>query len=80
VNLVLAPEAPWTTPGSVHLHNLARIVANGSSIVNLDGGNCVLYSGTVFLADGTKSTTAVYDLQGGGYLAPEPKGPELGCE
>jgi len=80
INLVLAPEALWTAPASVHLHNLARVVADGPLVVNLNGSHCVLYSGTVFLADGTKTRSEVYNLQGGGYLVPEIKGPELGCQ
>jgi hypothetical protein len=80
MNLVLAPDTPWTAPATVHLHNLARVVADGSLIVNLNADHCVLYSGTVFMADGSRTRTGVYDLQGGGYLAPELKGAELGCE
>lgn len=80
INLVLAPEATWTPTATVHLHNLSRVVADGSAASNIDGGHCVLYSGTVFLADGTESKSGVYDLQSGGYLAPEEKGPELGCD
>jgi hypothetical protein len=79
INLVLAPEAVWTAPATVHLHNLARVVADGPAAVNLEGDHCVLYSGTLFLADGTRTTSGVYDVQGGGYLAPEIKGRELGC-
>lgn len=80
INLVLSPEAMWTSPGTVHLHNLARVVADGSAASNLGSEHCVLYSGTVFLADGTKSRSGVYDLQGGGYLAPEEKASQLGCQ
>jgi len=80
INLVLAPEAMWTSPGTVHLHNLARLVADGSMASNLGSDHCVLYSGTVFLADGTKSQSKIYDLQGGGYLAPEEKASQLGCQ
>lgn len=79
-NLVLAPEATWTSPATVHLHNLARVVADRSTAGNIDSSHCVLYSGTVFLTDGTETRSAVYDLQGGGYLAPEKKGSELGCQ
>ena len=80
MNLVLSPDAPWTPPASIHLHNLARVVTDGSAVVNMDGDHCVLYSGTAFLADGTRTSNGVYNLQGGGYLAPESKGPELGCQ
>lgn len=80
INLVLAPGATWTSSATVHLHNLARVVADGSAASNVDGSYCVLYSGTVFLADGTESQSGVYELQGGGYLAPEEKGGELGCQ
>lgn len=79
LNLVLAPDATWLATTSVQLHNLARVVADGSSAVNLASDRCVLYSGAVFLADGTESKSGVYTLQGGGYLAPEIKGTELGC-
>lgn len=79
-NLILDPETSWAAPSTLHLHNLARVIVEGSSAVNLEGTHCVLYSGTVFLADGTKSKSAVYDLQGGGYLAPEEKASELGCK
>jgi len=80
MNLVLDPETPWTPPGVVHVHHLAGVVADGSAVTNIDGGHCVLYSGSVYLTDGTRSNRGVYDLQGGGYIAPEQRGPELGCE
>jgi hypothetical protein len=80
MNLVLSPDTAWTPPATVHLHNLARVVADRSAATNIDDSHCVLYSGTVFLAGGTESKSGVYDLQGGGYLAPEEKGPELGCD
>lgn len=80
VNLVLAPDATWTAPATVHLHNLARVVVSGSSASNIEGGHCVLYSGTLYLAGGAESRSGVYDLPGGGYLAPEDRGPDLGCE
>ena len=79
-NLVLDAETPWTPSGLVHLHNLARVVADGAAATNIDGGHSVLYSGTVFLIDGTKSKSGVYELQGGGYVAPEQRGARLGCE
>ena len=74
-NLVLDPEAAWTPSATVHLHNIAGIVVSGSTAVNIDGGgHCVFYSGSVFLAgsataDGNSS--GVYQLSGGGVLAPE---------
>lgn len=80
MNLVLDPETAWTPPGVVHLHNLARVAVDGSAVTNIDGGHCVLYSGAIYLTDGTKSKSGVYDLQGGGYVAPEQMGSELGCE
>lgn len=80
LNLVLDPEVVWTPPATVHLHDLARVVLSGPVVGNIDGGHCVLYSGTVFLADGTKTENGVYELQGGGYLAPEEKAAELGCQ
>lgn len=80
MNYVLDAETPWTPPGVVHLHNLARAVADGSTVSNIDGGHCVLYSGTVYLIDGSKSKSGVFNLQGGGYVAPEQMGAELGCE
>lgn len=79
LNLVLSPDSPWTATAPLHLHNLARLVAAGSSAANLAGSQCILYSGTVFLADGTKSQSATYTLQGGGHLAPENKAAQLGC-
>ena len=80
VNLVLAPDRMWTSPATIHLHNLARVMADGSAASNIDGDHCVLYSGTLFLADGTESQRGIYSLQGGGYLAPEDEGLELGCQ
>jgi hypothetical protein len=79
-NLVLAPEATWTSSATVNLHNVARVVAERSVASNIESSHCMLYSGTVFLTDGTETRSGVYDLQGGGYLAPEEKGPELGCQ
>ena len=78
--LVLSPESTWTAPAALHLRNLARIAVEGSTATNIDSRHCILYSGTVFLADGTKFQSAVYDLQSGGYLAPEDKAPDLGCQ
>lgn len=80
MNLVLDPETPWTPPGVLHLHNLARVAADGSAVTNIDGGHCVLYSGTVYLTDGSKSRSGVYALQGGEFVAPEQMSAELGCE
>ncbi|WP_162601099.1 Ig-like domain-containing protein [Occallatibacter savannae] len=80
LNLVLSSQSSWTAPSQVHLHNLARFVSNGASYTNLQGSHCILYSGTVFLADGTQSRNAIYNLPGGGYLAPETKAAELGCQ
>lgn len=80
LNLVLSPDSPWTATSPVHLHNLARLVADRSTAANLAGSQCVLYSGTVFLADGTNSRSATYTLPGGGHLAPETKSAKLGCQ
>ena len=79
LNLVLSPDSPWTAPAPIRIHNLARLVDAGSSAANLAGSQCILYSGTVYLADGKTSRTAIYALPGGGHLAPQSKAAELGC-
>jgi hypothetical protein len=70
----------WQSPTTVHLHNLARLVADQSAAANIDSSHCVLYSGTLYLVDGTESLTGIYNLQSGGSLAPEEKAMELGCK
>lgn len=78
-NLVLAPDATWSPTETVHLHNLAGVLASGPSAGNIDGGYCVLYSGTVYLSGGGQSQDGVYEIPGGAYLAPEGKASDLGC-
>jgi hypothetical protein len=80
INLVLDPEATWEVGQTVHLHNLAGVVASGSTASNIDGSYCVLYSGTVYFTGGAESQSGVYDLPGGGYLAPEEKSSDLNCD
>ncbi len=76
-NLVLDPEAPWTPPATVHLHNIAGVAVGGSTVLNIDaGGRCVFYSGSIFFAAAQNSPSGadpsrVYELSGGGVLAPE---------
>jgi len=85
-NLVLDPETAWTPSASVHLHNVADVVASGSTVMNIDGsGHCVFYSGSVYLSGDAQGPSAhsnpsgVYELSGGGVLAPEGT-TELDCE
>jgi hypothetical protein len=79
INLVLDPEATWNVMQTVHVHNLAGVVASGSTVSNIDSSSCVLYSGTVYFSGGAESQSGVYDLPGGGHLAPEEKQPDLNC-
>jgi len=81
-NLVLDPETAWIPSESVHLHNIAEVVVSGSTVVNIDGGgHCVFYSGSVFFfgdLSAGRISSGVYELSGGGFLAPE--GAEIVCE
>jgi len=84
--LVLDAANSWTAPASVHLHNVAVVVLRNGTVQNIDGdGHCVFYSGQVFFAKGSEKPSSssespgVYELAGGGYLAPEGT-KEIGCE
>jgi hypothetical protein len=83
-NLVLDPEAAWTPSGTVHLHDIAEVVVSGSTVLNIDdGGHCVFYSGSIYFAGAQNfsgsaqrspadsNSSGVYELSGGGVLAPE---------
>ncbi len=85
-NLVLNPANMWTVDANLHLHNIAVVVLNGETVENIEGGgHCVYYSGKVYIAAGAQGSTGssnangVYELKGGGYLAPEGTG-DLNCE
>ncbi len=77
-DLVLNTASPWSVDANLHVHNIAVVVLNNGTVENIDGGgHCVYYSGKVYLAAGVQTSTAssnangVYELSGGGYLAPE---------
>jgi hypothetical protein len=84
--LVLDAANTWTVPASVHLHNVAVVVLRNGMVQNIDGGgHCVFYSGQVFFAKDSENPSSdsdspgVYELSGGGYLAPEGTR-DLNCE
>jgi hypothetical protein len=77
-NLVLDPANAWTVDANTHLHNIAIVVLNNRTVENIDGGgHCVYYSGKAYIAPdaqtstGSTDTKGVYELSGGGHLAPE---------
>jgi hypothetical protein len=71
-NLVLDPAIAWTLTANSHLHNVAGVVLNNGTVENINGGgHCVYYSGTAYIAAGESNATGVYELSGGGFLAPE---------
>jgi hypothetical protein len=76
VSLTLDPESLWIVAGSSHVTSLDGLDLDGKTVRNIDGGgHCVFYSGQI----NGQSGTAIYALDGGGYLAP--KGTQgLGCD
>jgi hypothetical protein len=85
-NLVLDPANTWTVPAKIYLRNVAGVVLSNGMVENIDGdGHCIYYSGKVYIAAGAQSSstpaesTAIYELSGGGYLAPEGTA-DLDCE
>jgi hypothetical protein len=71
-NLVLDPAIAWTVTADSQLHNVAGLVLLGSTVQNIDGGgHCVSYSGKAYIAAGESNASGVYELSGGGFLAPE---------
>lgn len=85
-NLVLDTANVWPVTITAHLHSVAVVVLSGGTVQNIDGsGHCVFYSGSVLFAHGTEknsgtsSTNGVYELSGGGYLAPEGTA-DLNCD
>ncbi|MFZ0301672.1 MAG: Ig-like domain-containing protein [Terracidiphilus sp.] len=85
-DLVLNTANSWTVEANLHLHNVAAVVLNSGEAQNIDGGgHCVFYSGNVFFAAGSQPTSGlsnakgIYELSGGGYLAPEGT-TDLDCE
>jgi hypothetical protein len=77
-NLVLDPANTWPVDANLHLHNIAVVVLNDGTVENIDGeGRCVYYSGKAYIAAGAQghsdssNANGVYELSGGGYLAPE---------
>lgn len=84
-NLVLDPANTWNFTADLHLHNVAGVALSNGTVENVDGdGNCVYYSGKAYIAagaqgsSGSSGSSAVYELSGGGYLAPEGT-PDLNC-
>jgi len=78
INLVLDPANTWTVDANIHLHSIAGVVLNNGTVENIDsGGHCVYYLDKAYIAAGVKSESSdsgspgVYELSGGGYLAPE---------
>jgi len=85
-NLVLDPANSWTVNSVSHLHNVARLMLSNGTVENIDsGGHCVFYSGKIYFAVGSQTSSGssdsngVYELSGGGYLAPEGAA-DLDCE
>jgi hypothetical protein len=85
-NLVLDPEATWMPSATVHLHDIADVVVSGSTVQNIEGGgHCVFYSGAIFFSGDAQGSPAesnpsgVYELSGGGVLAPDGT-TGIGCE
>jgi hypothetical protein len=85
-NLVLDPAGTFTLTASSHLHNIAGVELTDGTVQNIDsGGHCVFYSGSVYLASdsekarGDSDSSGVYEISGGGYLAPEGT-KDLDCE
>ncbi len=85
-NLVLDPANQWSVSADSHLHNVAGIVISNGTVENIDGdGHCVYYSGNAYFAAGPQTSSGasdangVYELSGGGYLAPEGTA-HLDCE
>jgi hypothetical protein len=79
-DLVLDPAGTWIMDSSAHLHNITGVVLSGGTVENIDGeGHCIFYAGKVYIATGESKSPGVYELSGGGYLAPEGTG-DLGCE
>ena len=74
VSLTLDPASDWIVTATSYLTSLAGLELNGSSVSNIDGGgHCVYYTGSAKgsgAADGS-NRSAVYELSGGGYLAPK---------
>jgi hypothetical protein len=76
--LVLDSANTWSLNANTHLHNVAVVVLRDGTVQNIDGnGHCVFYTGKVYWAAGTQApassadSSGVYELSGGGYLAPE---------
>jgi hypothetical protein len=74
VTLTLDPASAWIVTATSYLTSLAGLDLSGSNVRNIDGGgHCVYYTGSVEgsgAADGS-NRSAVYELSGGGYLAPK---------
>ena len=85
-NLVLDPVNTWNFTTDLHLHNVAGVALSNGTVENIDGGgHCVYYTGKAYIAKGAQGSstpaesTAIYELSGGGYLAPEGTA-DLGCD
>lgn len=86
IDLVLDPANTWRLDADSHLHNITGVALNDGTVQNIDsGGHCVYYSGKVYFAagadgpSGVTNANGVYELSGGGYLAPEGTA-DLNCE
>lgn len=85
-NLVFDPANTWSVTANTHLHNVAGVALSNGTVENIDGnGHCVYYSGKAYMAagahgpSGASDGNGVYELSGGGYLAPEGT-TDLDCE
>lgn len=85
-NLVLDPANTWSVTADSHIHNVGVVVLNDGTVENIDGdGHCVYYSGKAYFAagaqgsSGSSDSSGVYELSGGGFLAPE-GATDLDCE
>jgi hypothetical protein len=85
-DLVLNSASPWSVDANLHVHNIAVVVLNNGTVDNIDGGgHCVYCSGKVYIAagaqgpSGSSNANGVYELSGGGHLAPEGTA-DLDCE
>lgn len=67
VSVTLDQGSVWTVTGASYVTALSGLDLSGNTVNNIDGGgHCVYYSGAV---NGSNSAV-VYQLSGGGYLAP----------
>jgi hypothetical protein len=75
-NVVLDPTSAWTISANSHPHNVGGVVLSdgpdAKTVQNIDGeGHCVFYSGSIYTSASAKDDRGIYELDGGGFLAPE---------